>query len=122
MQRFLTEGFLTLTPDVAPGVMQQIDKWLKEMTPPVVTSEEEGLALEKKVIRGVERGYLVMDAEGKVTSANGKRTSEYDNTNREDPVLCAPTWILSASSWVAEMGSLQNSSISRSFFGPARPM
>jgi hypothetical protein len=97
VQRFLTEGFLTLTPDVAPGVMQQIDKWLKEMTPPVVTSEEEGLALEKKVIRGVERGYLVMDAEGKVTSANGKRTSEYDNTNREDPVLCAPTWILSAS-------------------------
>ena len=87
VQRFLTEGFCTLTPDMAPGIVEKIDARLKEMTPPVVSSEEEGEALEKKVIAGAERGYLVMDSDGSVKSADGKRTSEYDNSSKDEPVL-----------------------------------
>ena len=87
VQRFLTEGFCTLTPDMAPGIVEKIDARLKEMTPPVVSLEEEGEALEKKVIAGAERGYLVMDSDGSVKSADGKRTSEYDNSSKDEPVL-----------------------------------
>ena len=85
VQRFLTEGFLTMAPDISSAVIERIDTRLKELTPPVVVSEGEGQALEKKVVSGVERGYLVMDSDGKVTSADGKRTNEYDNTG--EPVL-----------------------------------
>jgi hypothetical protein len=85
VQRFLTEGFLTLTPDLPEGHAAKIDARLKEMSPPVVSTEEEGEALPKVVINGVERGYLVMNDEGKVTSANGKRTTGYDNSG--EPVL-----------------------------------
>ncbi len=85
VQRFLTEGFLTLIPDMPEGYSETIDARLKEMTPPVVSTEEEGEALEKVLVNGVDRGYLVMNDEGKVTSANGKRTTEYDNS--KEPVL-----------------------------------
>ena len=85
VQRFLTEGFLTITPDLPEGYAETIDARLKEMTPPVVSTEEEGEALEKVMVNGVDRGYLVMNDEGKVTSANGKRTTEYDNSKQ--PVL-----------------------------------
>ena len=85
VQRFLTEGFLTITPDMPEGYAETINARLKEMTPPVVTTEEEGEGLEKILVHGVDRGYLVMNDEGKVTSANGKRTIEYDNSKK--PVL-----------------------------------
>eukprot|EP01048_Picozoa_sp_COSAG05_P032077 COSAG05_NODE_12081_length_484_cov_0.825974_1_plen_91_part_10 len=36
VQRFLTEGFLTMAPDIPPATIEQIDARLKELTPPVV--------------------------------------------------------------------------------------
>lgn len=95
VQRFLTEGFVTLTPDLPDGHAAKIDARLKEMTPPVVSTEAEGAALENFVINGTERGYLVMNDEGKVTSADGKRTTGYDNSKESvlpelDELLEAP--------------------------------
>jgi hypothetical protein len=85
VQRFLTEGFLTMAPDIPASTIEHIAERLRELTPPVVLSEEAGEALEKTVVEGAERGYLVMDSSGKVTSADGKRTNEYDNSS--EPVL-----------------------------------
>lgn len=81
VQRFLSEGFLTIKPDAPSEVLEGIDRRLKEITPPIVRTAEEGEALEKRLINGAERGYFL----AKDGASPEGSTKNFDNS--KEPVV-----------------------------------
>jgi hypothetical protein len=75
VQRFLTEGFCTLTPDTAPGTNDEILRKLRVMTPAVVRSKEEGEALGGKP-------YMILKANGGAQTPEGNDTFDHDNSSK----------------------------------------